>query len=91
MSDPTQAGLADGPADPRHRAQRRAMHSAEARGVAAVCAAEAKVARAIGRLDQARAELAALSGLDRAALLLGISTSQLRQSVAAASGQGGAG
>jgi hypothetical protein len=91
MSEPTQVGLTSGPAHRRSRAQRRAVHSAEARRVAAVCAAEAKVALAIGRLDRARAELAALSGLDRAALLLGISTSQVRQSVAAVSGQGGVG
>ena len=58
--------------------------------MAAVCAAEAKVAAATARRDKARAALAAGSGVDRAALLLGISTSEMRRSVASASGQDGA-
>jgi len=52
-----------------------------------VCAAEAKVAAATARRDKARADLAAVSGVDRTALLLGISTSEVRHSVASASGE----
>jgi hypothetical protein len=78
------------PSDPRTRERSREAHAAEARGVAAVCAAEAKVAAATARRDKARADLAAVFGVDRAALLLGISTSEVRHSVTLASGQDGA-
>jgi hypothetical protein len=78
------------PADSPTRERRREAHAAEARSVAAVCAAEAKVAAATVRRDKARADLAAVSGVDRAALLLGISTSEVRHSVVSTSGQDGA-
>jgi len=78
------------PADPRTRERLREAYAAEACGVAAVCAAEAKVAAATARRDKARADLAAVSGVDRTALLLGISTSEVRHSVAPASAEEGA-
>ena len=72
------------------RKRLREAHAVEARAVAAVCAAEAKLAAATARRDKARADLAAMSGVDRAALLLGISISDVCHSVASASGQDGA-
>jgi hypothetical protein len=52
--------------------------------------ADAWVAEASALLDTARSELAAVSGLDRAAVLLGINKNELRRSLSSASTQGGA-
>lgn len=107
MSEPSRTRPAK-PADPRTRERVRQAQAVETRAVAAVCAAEAKVAKvtaqrdkaravadawvagASARLDAARAELAAVSGVDRAALLLGIGKTELRRSLLSVSGQGGA-
>jgi hypothetical protein len=90
MSEQHRVRTAKGPGDRLASERLRLVHAAEARGVAAVCVAEAKVAAATARRDRARADLAAVSGVDRAALLLGISTSEVRHSVASASGLDGA-
>jgi hypothetical protein len=89
MSEQHRARTAKGPGVRPARERVRLSHAVEARGVAAVCAAEAKVAAATARRDKARADLAAAFGVDRAALLLGITTSEVRHSVKSASGQDG--
>jgi hypothetical protein len=56
----------------------------------AYATADSWVADANAVLDTARSELASVSGVDRAALLLGISKTELRRSVASASDLDGA-
>lgn len=108
MSEPTRTRPARKPADPRARERLREAQAAETRALAAVCAAEAKLASAAARrdkahaaadawvttastlLDEARADLATVSGVDRAALLLGIGKTEVRRSMASANGQDGA-
>ena len=87
MREPSQGRSERAPVESCARARRKEAQAAEARAVAAVCAAEAKVASATARRDKSRAALASASGVDRAALLLGISTSEVRRSVAAATGR----
>ncbi len=52
--------------------------------------ADTWVAEANTVLDAARAELASISGVDRAALLLGIGRGELRRSLTSVTDQGGA-
>lgn len=56
----------------------------------AYATADSWVAEANATLDVARADLASVSGADRAALLLEISKTELRRSLASASGLDGA-
>lgn len=64
--------------------------SATARRDRAYAAADVWVSEAGAKLDTARADLATVSGVDRAALLLGISKAELRRSLATASDRAGA-
>ena len=67
------------------RVERAAAKRDRAREVADVW-----VTDAVRVLDRARADLVSVSGVDRAALLLGLSRSELRRSLATASTQDGA-
>jgi hypothetical protein len=66
------------------------VESALAKRDKAYATADSWVADANAVLDIARSELAAVSGVDRAALLLGITKTELRRSVASSSGLDGA-
>lgn len=96
------------PTDVPARQRLREAQAVEARAVADVCVAEAKVRTAITKrdkaqaiadrwvagatelLDRARADLVSVSGVERAALLLGIGKPELRRSLAANNSQDGA-
>jgi hypothetical protein len=66
------------------------MASAIAKRDKARVTANGWVAAASALLDTARSEMASVSGADRAALLLDISKTELRRSLASANGQDGA-
>jgi hypothetical protein len=64
--------------------------AAQARRTKALATAAGWVNEAATLLDAARADLAAVSGADRAALLLGIPKTELRRSLAAENSRAGA-